>query len=230
VKASLRILLADDHEIVRAGVRLLLDRQRDMKVVAESGDGLDALSKAVATRPDVILFDLSMPRTDATETIARLRRECPEAVVVVLTVYQDPAFVTSALAAGAHGYVVKTSPSRELVTAIRTARAGGRYLDTAVRGAVQGPPAGRRAGRSILSPRETQVLRLLSLGYTNQQIGTRLKLSTKTVETFRARVARKLNLRDRAALVRYALSMGLVDIGDVAVRSGEEGEEGKAAD
>jgi two-component system, NarL family, response regulator NreC len=230
VKASLRILLADDHAIVRAGVRLLLDRQRDMKVIAESGDGLDALSKAVATRPDVILLDLSMPRTDATDTIARLRRACPEAVVVVLTVYQDPAFVTSALAAGAHGYVVKTSPSRELVTAIRTARAGERYLDTAVRGAVQGQPAVRRAGRSILSPRETQVLRLLSLGHTNQQIATHLKLSTKTVETFRARVARKLALRDRAALVRYALSMGLVDMGEVAARPAEEGEEGKAAD
>ncbi len=229
MKASLRVLLADDHQVVRAGLRLLLDRQRGMKVVAEAGDGPGALRQALAVRPDVVLLDLSMPRTDAMETIGQLRRECPGAAVVVLTAYQDPAFVASALAAGALGYVVKTSPTGELLAAIRSAQAGRRYLDAAVRDAVRATPAGRRAGRSILSPRETQVLRLLSLGYTNQQIAARLRISTKTVETFRARVGRKLKLKDRAALVRFALSMGLVDVAEAAARPGDE-EEGKAAD
>jgi two-component system, NarL family, response regulator NreC len=225
MRGPLRIMLADDHEVVRAGIRLLLDREHDMTVVAEAGDGGDTLRRAVEERPDLLLLDLTMPRTDAMETIRGVRRDSPATAIVILTVHAEPAFVAAALAAGASGYVVKTSPTRELLSAIRSASRGESYVDSALRPSLPGSLPARKAGAaSLLSPRETQVVRLLSLGYTNAQVGERLRISRKTVETFRARVRRKLQVRDRAGLVRFALGTGLVNLAELAA-SAAEGED-----
>jgi len=211
---KMRILVADDHAVFRAGLRLLLNGQPDMEVVAEAGDGRDAIRKAAEAKPDVVLFDLTMPRTNAMDTIRHVARTRPKPKVVVLTMHEHPAYVHSAVAAGAAGYVVKRAADTELLSTIRAAgRAGrGATLPIAVPGAAGRAPRPARGGRALLSPREDQVLRFLAQGYSNRQIATRLKLSVKTVETFRARVSRKLRLRGRAALVRYALRTGLATI------------------
>ena len=218
MSGKLRILVADDHAVLRSGLRLLIDGQPDMEVVAEAGDGRETIRKAGEAKPDVVLFDLTMPRTNAMETIRHVARARPKTKVVVLTMHEHPAYAQSAVAAGAAGYVVKRVADTELLSAIRAVSHGRRFVDAALEGGAEPAPEGARGrpggrtGRALLSPRETQVLRLLSQGYSNRQIATRLKLSVKTIETFRARLSRKLGLRGRAALVRYALRTGLVTI------------------
>jgi two-component system response regulator NreC len=214
MSGKLRILVADDHAVLRSGLRLLIDGQPDMEVVAEAGDGRETIRKAGEAKPDVVLFDLTMPRTNAMETIRQVARTRPRSKVVVLTMHEHPAYAQAAVAAGAAGYVVKRVADTELLDAIRAVSHGRRFVDAAMAGGTAPVPEGTRGrtGRALLSPRETQVLRLLSQGYSNRQIATRLKLSVKTVETFRARLSRKLGLRGRAALVRYALRTGLVTI------------------
>lgn len=223
---KLRVLVADDHAVLRSGLRLLIDGQPDMEVVGEAGDGREAIRKTSEAKPDVVLFDLTMPRTNAMETIRHVTRSRPKAKVVVLTMHEHPAYVRSAVAAGAAGYVVKQAADTELLTAIRAVSQGGRFLATAPADAAAPAPegadrpaatAGTRAPRALLSPRESQVLRLLAQGHSNRQIATRLKLSVKTVETFRARLSKKLRLRGRAALVRYALRTGLVTIENLSL-------------
>jgi two-component system response regulator NreC len=201
----LRVLLADDHAVLRAGLRLLLEGQQDMTVVAEAADGPEAVRTARQIRPDVVVLDLTMPRTDPVATIRQLSRLGVR--TVVLTMHDDPAYVDAALAAGAHAYVVKKAADVELLAAIRAVNRGSRFLASAGRAKGGRPRASRSRG---LSAREEQVLRLIGYGFTNREIAARLHLSTKTVETFRARVCEKLGLRSRAELVRYALAMGLV--------------------
>lgn len=211
----IRVLVADDHAVLRSGLRLLIDGQADMEVVAEAADGRDTLRKVGEDAPDVVVFDLTMPRTDAMETIRRVVRSRPKAKVVVLTMHEHAAYVESAVAAGAVGYVAKRAADGELLSAIRTVSRGRRYLNSAPSGdAGTEPPPGarRRTPPQLLSPREAQVLRLLAQGHSNRQIAVRLELSVKTVETFRARLSKKLRLRGRAALVRFALRTGLVTI------------------
>jgi len=214
---KMRILVADDHAVFRAGLRLLLNGQPDMEVVAEAGDGRDAIRKTAEAKPDVVLFDLTMPRTNAMDTIRHVARTRSKPKVVVLTMHEHPAYVHSAVAAGAAGYVVKRAADTELLSTIRAAGRAGRGttlpIPVLATGAeVARPARAGRGGRALLSPREDQVLRFLAQGYSNRQIATRLKLSVKTVETFRARVSKKLRLRGRAALVRYALRTGLATI------------------
>jgi len=211
----LRVVLADDHAVLRAGLRLLLEGQQDMTVVAEAADGPEAVRTARQIRPDVVVLDLTMPRTDPVATIRQLSRLGVR--TVVLTMHDDPAYVDAALAAGAHAYVVKKAADVELLAAIRAVNRGSRFLASAGR-ATDGR---RRAPARCrgLSAREEQVLRLIGYGFTNREIAARLRLSTKTVETFRARVCDKLSLRSRADLVRYALAMGLV--------AGEGGQDGR---
>ena len=216
---KIRILIADDHAVVRAGLRLLIGTQADMAVVGEAADGVEALSVARETRPDVTLLDLSMPRTNGVKTIGQLARLRPPTRVLVLTMYDDPAYVDSALAAGASGYVVKKAADLELLSAIRAVSRGRQAVDAtrATGGSRLRPAQGR------LSRRENEVLRLLGQGLTNRQVAARLRVSVKTAETYRARLYQKLGFSDRADLVRYALRMGLLEAERVEAADGEVG-------
>ncbi|HXE00008.1 MAG TPA: response regulator transcription factor [Candidatus Acidoferrum sp.] len=206
---KIRLLLADDHAILRAGLRMLLDAQPDMVVVGEAADGEDAVRRAHATRPDVAVVDLTMPRLGGVETLQRLRRELPVTRLLVLTMHDDPAYARVAFAAGAAGHVVKDSESTELLTAIRTVHRGGTFA----RPGPEPPPAAvaTEAPPRLppLSPRERQVLELLARGHTNREVADLLSLSVKTVETHRARLSDKLALNSRADIVRIAVSLGL---------------------
>jgi two-component system, NarL family, response regulator NreC len=202
-----RVVLADDHAVLRAGLRLLIESQKDMAVVGEAADGPEAVRRARRVRPDLVVLDLAMPRTDPVATIRQLLRLGVR--TVVLTMHDDDAYVAAALEAGALGYVVKKAADVELLSAIRAVGKGRRFLTARGAGARRSKtvaPAGFRR----LSAREAEVLRLIAYGFTNREIAGRLRLSIKTVETFRARICEKLGLRSRADLVRHALRMGLV--------------------
>jgi two-component system, NarL family, response regulator NreC len=205
MKPRIAVLVADDHAVLRSGLRLLIDAQADMHVVAEAADGDEALVQAREARPDVTLFDLTMPHTDAMRTIAQLCRERPSNRVLVLTMHDDPAYVDAALDAGARGYVVKKAADLELLSAIRAVAGGRISLDAISRPSLPKPSRGPR-----LSPRETQVLQLLGQGYTSRQVAERLRIGVKSAETYRARLAQKLHLQTRAELTRYALQTGLL--------------------
>jgi two-component system response regulator NreC len=213
---SIRILIADDHAVLRAGLRMLIAAQPDMEVVAEAADGQEALRKAVETRPDVVIMDLTMPGSGGIQAIERIRQEVAGTRVLVLTMHDVPAYLRSALAAGASGYVVKRAADAELLSAIRNVHRGRTVLDPTlavmlVRGGLRKSetPAPPRGSADLLSPREREVLELVAQGYTNQQMADRLGLSVKTVETYRSRLVEKLGLQSRADLVRYALDSGL---------------------
>jgi two-component system, NarL family, response regulator NreC len=209
----IRVVLADDMAIVRSGLRLLVDSQVDMQVVGEAGDGKGAVDQARRARPDVVVLDLTMPDTDAMATIRQLARLGTR--TVVLTMHDDPGFVAAALAAGAHGYVVKKAADVDLLAAIRAVSRGCRFLDASSareqRRLALPVPARRLSGR------EEQVLRLVAHGFTNREIAAKLGVSVKTVETFRARVCEKVGARTRAELVGYALRVGLVSADETAL-------------
>lgn len=226
----IRVLIADDHAVVRAGLRLLLNAQPDLEVVAEAADGREALARCRETDPDVVTLDLTMPGDGSMQVIVRLREECPRTRVLVLTMHDDAAYLRVALAAGASGYVTKSAADTELLAAIRAVHHGRTFVDLSlgqgalsagpvIRGAEARPDAGRRAQR--LSRRETEVLHLLAHGHTNQWIAEHLQVSIKTVETYRARLADKLNLYNRADYVRYAVNTGLVAPGTLPPASRE---------
>lgn len=213
--ARIRILLADDHAVLRAGLRALITSQPDMDVVGEAGDGDEAARKAATLRPDVAIVDITMPGPGGIKTIERIRRDAPATRVLVLTMHDVPAYLRAALAAGAVGYVVKRAADSELIAAIRDVHRGRTVLDSSlatqvVQSGVRRRPSPGGAAPSPLSPREREVLELVAQGYTNQQIADRFGLSVKTVETYRARLVEKLGLQSRAELVRYALDSGLL--------------------
>jgi DNA-binding NarL/FixJ family response regulator len=216
--ARIRVLGADDHAVLRAGLRMLIGAQADMDVVAEAADGEEAARRAVESRPDVVLMDLTMPGSGGIRAIERIRQECPSSRVLVLTMHDVPAYLRSALAAGASGYVVKSAADSELLSAIRAVHRGRTVLDPELAASVVQSAVGRRpaggAGAGLLSPREREVLDLIAQGYTNQQIADRFGLSVKTIETHRSRLVEKLGLRSRAELVRYALDSGLFTGGE----------------
>lgn len=219
--ARIRILVADDHAVLRAGLKVLIGQQPDMAVVGEAADGDEAVRRAHELRPDVALVDLTMPGIGGIKAIERIRQECPETRVLVLTMHDVPAYLRSALAAGASGYVVKRAADSELLSAIRGVHRGRTVLDPSLAARVVQSGLGRRGPTSVgsgapapLSPREVEVLDLVAQGYTNQQIADRLQLSVKTVETYRSRLVEKLGLRSRADLVRYALDSGLFGSGE----------------
>jgi len=208
VNGQVRVVIADDHAIVRRGLRQLLDEQEGMEVVAEAEDVASARRYLRGHRPHVLVLDLNMPGESSLEAIPGLRTEFPETQIVVLTMQDDPAYARSALSAGVLGYVLKEAADDELVDAIRAAVAGERYLNPRLGARLAAEPqAGPPDG---LSERELEILRLIALGYTNQQVGAELYLSVRTVETHRAHIQQKLGLRDRAELVRYALDHRLV--------------------
>jgi two-component system response regulator NreC len=207
--AGIRIVLADDHAVVRSGLRLLLEGEDGFEVVAEAGD-VDAARRYVrGHKPDVLVLDLNMPGESSLDAIPSLRAEAPDTEIVVLTMQAEPAFARQALAAGAAGYVLKEAADSELVEAIRRAAAHETYLNPALGARIaREPPPGPP---DDLSEREVDVLRLIALGHTNAEIAEQLYLSVRTVETHRAHIQQKLRASSRAELVRYALQRGLVD-------------------
>jgi two-component system response regulator NreC len=208
-KRTIRIVLADDHPVVRSGLRLLLDGEADFEVVAEAGD-LDSARRYVrGHHPDVLVLDLNMPGGSSLEAIPEIRAEAPSTQIVVLTMQQEPAFARHALSAGAIGYVLKEAADDELMEAMRRAAAGESYLNPRLGARLASePPAGLP---DALSEREVDVLRLIALGHTNAEIAEQLYLSVRTIETHRAHIQQKLSLTSRAELVGYALRRGLIN-------------------
>jgi DNA-binding NarL/FixJ family response regulator len=210
---KVRVLLADDHKVVRDGLRLLVDGQRDMRVVGEAADGKEALDKARELKPDVVVMDLSMPRLSGLQATERLRVEQPAVKVVALTVHEDAAYLLQLCKAGAVGYVLKRSAGDDLIQAIRAVAGGALHFDPAVanqalRGQVGEPPNKGRLQTADLSAREKEVLVLLAWGYSNKEVANSLHLSVKTVETYRLRIGEKLGLRSRTEIVKHALRQG----------------------
>ncbi len=205
---TIRIVIADDHSVVRRGLRQLLDREAGFEIVAEAED-LDSARRYVrGHRPDVLVLDLNMPGGSSLEAIPGIRADSPETQIVVLTMQNEPAFARQALSAGVLGYVLKESADEELVEAVRRAAAGDTFLNPRLGARVAAePPPGPPDG---LSEREVEVLRMIALGHTNAEIAQQLFLSVRTVETHRAHIQQKLRLGSRAELVRYALQHGLV--------------------
>jgi len=206
---TIRIVLADDHPVVRSGLRLLLDEQADFEVVAEAGDVEEARRYVRGHHPNVLVLDLNMPGGSSLEAIPAICREFPTTRIVVLTMQQEPAYAREAIAAGATGYVLKQAADGELVQAVRLAATGESYLNPRLgaRLAAEPPPG----PPDNLSEREVDVLRLIALGHTNAEIAKQLYISVRTVETHRGHISQKLLLSSRAELVRYALDRKLVD-------------------
>jgi two-component system response regulator NreC len=208
-------LIADDHAVLRAGLRMLLEAQTDMEVAGEAGDGTEASRKARELQPDVVLMDLTMPGPSSGDAIRQVLRACPSTRVLILTMHDDPAYLASALSAGAAGYVVKKVADSELVQAIRAVHAGRTFVDLTWTARLGSQPRGGDAGQQQrpkdLSKREREVLRLLAQGHSNQQIATQIKVSVKTVETHRARLSEKLGLKGRVELYRFAVESGILN-------------------
>src|ERR687883_15650 len=209
----MRILIADDHGIVRGGMKLLIDRQPDMQVVAEAGDGVEAFEQALASKPDLCVLDVSMPRMTGLQAARQIRAHLPETQVLALSMHDDERYVFDALKAGASGYVLKREVDQALLSAIRAVGRGEAFLTNAVqRSLVREWMSDSSSGpREPLSPREQEVLKLIAEAHTNREIGAILHLSEKTVESHRANILRKLGMRDRVELVRYAIRRGLVE-------------------
>lgn len=209
----LRILLADDHVTMRHGLKLLIDSQPDMSVVSEASDGDTAVQRALDSRPDVIVMDISMPGTNGLVATRKLKQLRPEAAVVTLTRHSDDAYLQELLRAGVSGYVLKQSDPAELLQAIRAAAAGGQYLDSTLTPRVTAQFVGSDGKKSskvraTLSERESDVLRLIASGYSNKEIAARLDLSVKTIEAHKANAMRKLGLNGRIDIVKYAVLQG----------------------
>jgi two-component system response regulator NreC len=209
---QLTVVLADDHTVVRQGLRFLIDNEDGLHVVAEAGTVPDAERVTRTHRPGVLILDLNMPGGSGLEAIPRLRQDVPETAIVVLTMQDDPAFARQALQAGARAFVLKEAADEELLEAIRLAANGDTYLNPRVGAAMATAPAHPPVPPDHLSEREVEVLRLIALGHTNAEIAEQLFLSTRTVETHRAHIQQKLRRTSRAALVRYALEHHLVEV------------------
>jgi two-component system response regulator NreC len=206
-----RIVIADDHSVVRSGLRMLLDAEPDLEVVAEAGD-LDAARRYVrGHKPSVLILDLNMPGSPSLPAIPELRKEFPQTQIVVLTMQDDPAFAREAMRAGAQGYVLKEAADAELVEAVRMAARGKTYLHPQLGARLAAEPE-PDAHRDDLTDREREVLKLIALGHTNGEIAAQLYLSVRTVESHRAHIQQKLRLQTRAELVRYALDNGLLEV------------------
>ena len=212
---SIKTVVVDDHAVVRSGIRLLLEVEEDIEVVAEAGDAREAVFEARAHKPDVILLDVVMPGRSGIEAIPDLLKESPETKILLLSMQDDAAYVREAFAAGASGYVLKEAADVEVVAAVRDVANGGRYVHPALgaRLVTAEAEAEARAEQDPLSEREHEILRLLALGHTNQEIAGELYLSVRTVETHRAHIMQKLRISTRAELVRYALNQGMLDEG-----------------
>ena len=208
---AITIVLADDHAVVRSGLRMLLEAEPDIEVIAEAGGVDEARRYTLGHKPAILVLDLNMPGGSSLEAIPKIAEASPGTAVVVLTMQDEPAFAREALRAGARGYVLKHSAGTELVQAIRAAAAGGTWLNPDLGARMAAAPEGPVGALAELSERELDVLRLIALGHTNSEIGEQLFLSVRTVETHRAHIQQKLGVSTRAELVRYALDNDLLD-------------------
>ena len=212
--STIRILIVDDHAMLRAGLKLLIEGHRDMRVVGEAGDLRTAIDAAKKTTPDVVILDLSMPGGSGVAGVERLRSTVPDAKILVLTMHDDPAYVRSAIAMGASGYVVKSAADSELISAIRAVNSGRMFVD--MKGGTLDsllnklPKALSKSPIETLSEREREVLIDVARGHTSQQIADRIGLSVKTVESYRARMMQKLGLKTRADIMNLAVESGLL--------------------
>jgi two-component system response regulator NreC len=206
------VVIADDHAVVRSGLKMLLDAEPGFEVTGEARDVRTAMTFVRAQRPDVLVLDLNMPGEPSLPAIPSLIEASPDTAIVVLTMQNDPAFAREALRAGALGYVLKESANAELVEAVHAAREGRTYLQPQLGARLAAEPAKPAVSEDDLSERETEVLQLIALGHTNTEIAEQLFLSVRTVESHRAHIQQKLRLTTRAELVRYALEHGLLDI------------------
>jgi two-component system, NarL family, response regulator NreC len=208
---SIRVLIVDDHAVVRSGLRLLFGAEEDLEPVGEAGNARDAIFQARALKPDVILLDIVMPNQTGLDVLPQLRHENPDAKVLILSMQDEPRYVREAFAAGASGYVLKEAADTEVVAAVREVAAGGRYVNPELGARLVAADAAKLADEDPLSDREREVLRLLALGHTNQEIAKMLYISVRTAETHRAHIMQKLRLQTRADLVAYALERGLLE-------------------
>lgn len=211
----MRVLIADDHTMVRESLVSVLQAEGDIEVVAQAADGIEALEKAELTHPDIVVADLTMPRLGGLEVVRRLREKLPETRVLVLTMHQEDEYVLQAVRAGASGYLVKDSAAAELVAAVRSLHAGrghfGPQASRALAEQLQNPQRSQADPYGNLTAREREVFHLIAEGLTTKEIARRLEISVKTAENHRGRVLDKLDVRNTAELVRYALRKGLLD-------------------
>jgi DNA-binding NarL/FixJ family response regulator len=209
----IRIVVVDDHAVVRSGLRLLLSAEEDMEVVGDAGNVREAIFEVRSAKPDVLLLDVTMPGESGIDGLPKLLHESPETRVLMLSMQDDPSYVREAFAAGARGYVLKEAIDAEVVAAVREVAAGNRYVHPALGARMVAADAAARAADAAdpLSDREREVLRLLALGHTNQEIAKQLYISFRTAETHRSHIMRKLQLSTRAELVRYAIEHGRLE-------------------
>ncbi len=208
----IRVLIADDHGIVRSGLRMLIDRQADMEVVAEAEDGVGALESTQAHRPNVAVLDVSMPKMTGLQAAREIRAHVPDTRVLMLSMHDDERYFLEGLEAGAAGYVLKRAADKDLIDAVRTVADGRSFLsDEAQKALMDEWLEGGTEIDELLTPRELEVVKLIAEAYTNRQIAETLKLSEKTVESHRTNVFGKLGMRDRVEIVRYAIRRGLVE-------------------
>jgi DNA-binding NarL/FixJ family response regulator len=220
----IRVLLADDHTVLRAGLKALLEAEPDIEVVGEAKDGAECIERVVQLEPDIALLDINMPNCNGLEALAQLHELCPDTKVLVLTMIDDLAYLRQVLAIGGAGYVLKQAAGDELLSAIRTVQDGGVFLhpqhamalaanesDSAVSQTDAPPMDEQHARLQALSDREAEVFRLVALGHTNGEIAELMFLSVKTIETYKGRLMKKLDLRTRSELVRCALDLGILD-------------------
>src|ERR1700733_81228 len=212
---KIRLVVADDHAILRTGLRMLINAQPDMEVVGEAEDGIEAVQAVQKVNPDVVILDVTMPRSGGLDAIKHIAARNRSTRVLLLTMHEEPAYLRTALAAGASGYVLKKSVDADLLSAIRAVSKGRTYVDSElaeilVRDAFSKDDIAGSAANSVLSDRELQVLKLGAVGLRSREIAEQIYISTKTVETYRARFAEKLGLKSRAQIVRYALNLGLL--------------------
>jgi two-component system, NarL family, response regulator NreC len=214
---KLRIVLAEDHNTVREGIKLLINAQKDMEVVGEAENGNEVIKKVEKLAPDVIVMDISMPELNGLKATRRLKKINPKIKVLTLTRHTDNAYLQQLLSAGVSGYVLKQSAPAELVRAIRAVFSGKNYLDPALTNKVfsdymSGAPSLRGEGKSGLTDRESNILRLIALGYTNKEIGEQIQISVKTVEAHKANAMRKMGMKTRVDIVRYAVLQGWLKV------------------
>jgi DNA-binding NarL/FixJ family response regulator len=210
---KLRVLIADDHKVIRNGLKRVINAEPDMEVVGEADDGQEAWQKASELQPDVVIMDISMPKLDGIKATEKLKRECPQVKVLALSAYDNNGYINRLFQAGASGYLLKLAAAEELISAIHVVAAGDRYLDKTLTGKIlegyiRRKPSSADAKRDTLTEREEEVLRLVAQGFINKEIAAKLSVSVKTVEAHKSNLMQKLGLRSRAEIVRYALDQG----------------------